>query len=265
MGKAHTFGTNRDWFASRFTPPLNTVFYVLSFFWHRVSPKLPWVKNIYFAVTKGRNRLVSRAGILGRLSFYGFEIVAEEDVKNRFFFIARKISAPSLDENPSYGPLVKLERHGFGGRPLTVYKFRTMYSYSEYLQKYIYTYNQLEKGGKFKNDFRVTGWGQFMRRTWLDELPMLYNWLKGDLQLLGVRPLSAQYLSLYPPEMKELRKQVKPGLLPPFYADMPKTFEDICESEKNYFKQYLNSPIKTQWIYFWKAVYNIMIRGARSK
>lgn len=41
----------------------------------------------------------------------------------------------------------------------------------------------LQKGGKLENDFRMTTWGKFMRKLWLDELPMLYNWIKGDLRL----------------------------------------------------------------------------------
>ena len=58
--------------------------------------------------------------------------------------------------------------------------------------------------------------------------------------------------------------RVKPGLVPPFYADMPKTFEEICASEKQYIQSYLRQPLKTQWVYFWKAFGNIVFRGARS-
>jgi hypothetical protein len=118
-------------------------------------------------VTKGRNRLVSQAEILGRLYFCGFEIVAETELDNRYYFLAKKVKTPSEDRNPTYGPLVKLNRHGLAGRPLVVYKFRTMYPYSECLQKYIYTHNSLDAGGKFSNDFRVTEWGRFMRKVWL--------------------------------------------------------------------------------------------------
>ncbi len=57
---------------------------------------------------------------------------------------------------------------------------------------------------------------------------------------------------------------VKPGLVPPFYADMPKTFDEICESERRYIQAYLKQPIKTQLVYFWKAFYNIAFKGARS-
>ena len=112
---------------------------------------------------------------------------------------------------------------GFNGQMIIVYKFRTMYPYSEFLQEYIYQKSDLTAGGKFKDDFRVTDWGKFMRATWLDELPMIYNWLKGDLKLFGVRPLSHQYLSLYTDELRKLRTTVLPGLIPPFYADIPNT------------------------------------------
>jgi len=123
----------------------------------------------------------------------------------------------------------------------------------------------LLQGGKFHSDFRVTTIGKFMRRIWLDELPMLYNWVKGELQLVGVRPLSLQYANLYSAELQEMRKKVKPGLIPPFYADKPETFDEICESERRYIEAYLAQPIKTQWVYFWRAVYNIVVKGARSK
>jgi len=264
VGKAHTLSTHRDYFRAKYPGFLGAVFYGLSFTWNRVFPKLPWVQKFYFALTKGRNRMVSRAEILGRLCFCGFEIVAEREIEHRFFFIARKIKRPCLDENPTYGPLVRLKRIGPQGRLITVYKFRTMYPFSEYLQEYVYKNCRLEKGGKFKDDFRVTGWGKFLRRTWLDELPMLYNWLSGDLRLVGMRPLSRQYLELYTPEHREFRTRVKPGLLPPFYADLPVTLEEIMDSERRYIEAYLQKPVRTQARYFFKCLYNIVIKGKRS-
>ena len=111
----------------------------------------------------------------------------------------------------------------------------------------------------------MTEWGRVMRRLWLDELPMLYNWVRGDLQLFGVRPLSPHYFSLYPKDLQELRTRVKPGLVPPFYADMPETFEEICESERRYIERFLKQPLRTQWVYFWKAFWNIVFKGARSQ
>jgi hypothetical protein len=64
--------------------------------------------------------------------------------------------------------------------------------------------------------------------------------------------------------MQELRLKVKPGLLPPFYADMPKSFEDIVESERRYLRQKLEKPLVTDWKYFWKSVWNILVKRARS-
>jgi lipopolysaccharide/colanic/teichoic acid biosynthesis glycosyltransferase len=140
-----------------------------------------------------------------------------------------------------------------------------MHAYSEYLQSYIYENNDLDEGGKFKNDFRVTTLGKILRKFWLDELPMLINLLKGDMKLFGIRPLSKQYYNLYDEELRERRIKYKPGLVPPFYVDMPKTLEEIMESEKKYLDLYDKSPFLTDWKYFWKAFQNIVFKKARSK
>ncbi len=264
VGAANTITLHREWFASRFPRPADSIFYFFSFLWYRVFPKLNWTKKIYFAITQGRGRMMAKAEVLGRLYFCGFELVAENESKDRYYFIARKSGRVSTDENPSYGMLVKLKRLGQGGKPIVVYKFRTMYPYSEFLQEYIYDRQNLTKGGKFRNDFRVTGWGRIFRRFWIDELPMLYNWLKGDMQLLGVRPLSAQYLSLYSNDLQQLRRLVKPGLLPPFYADMPETIEEIMQSEERYIRAFMEKPFTTQWRYFRRCVWNIVVKKARS-
>jgi hypothetical protein len=228
-------------------------------------PKLPVLKNIYFALTRGYNQIISRAEVLGRLNFCGFEIVAEKEINKRLCFIVRKVKTPSIDKNPTYGPLVTLKRAGENNKPINIYKFRTMHPYSEYLQQYVYDLQGLKRGGKLENDFRLTTWGKIMRKLWLDEIPMLYNWIKGDLQLVGVRPLSFHYLSLYDHDLKEMRKKVKPGLIPPFYADLPEAFDEICDSEREYISAFMQRPIRTQFVYFWKALINIVIKGVRSQ
>lgn len=260
MGKAHTIATHRAYFREKYPRHLGALFYAASFIWGRVFPKLPWLQKFYFAVTRGRGRMVSRAEILGRLCFCGYRIVDEREFGHRFYFIAQKTHAPSDNQHPTYGPLVRLRRGSLGGRPITVYKFRTMYPYSEFLQEYVYAHNDLAEGGKFKDDFRVTGWSAFMRRTWLDELPMLYNWARGDLQLVGVRPLSSQYQQLYDAQLLALRRRVKPGLLPPFYADMPRTLEEIQASERRYLEAYLERPLRTQLRYFFRSTWNIVVK-----
>ena len=93
---------------------------------------------------------------------------------------------------------------------------------------------------------------------------MLYNWLKGDLKLVGLRPLSRHYLSLYKPELIEKRMKYKPGLIPPFYSDMPKTLNEIMESEEKYLYLYEKNPVQTDIKYFFRCIYNIIFKGARS-
>jgi len=262
---AHTINTHREWMFGKYPRILSHILYSIDFAVHRVMPKLPWAKQVYFSLTKGKNRAISRAELLGRLRFCGFDIVAEQEINKRLYVVAQKRLTPSANAHPSYGPFVELKRMGANGEVLSIYKFRTMHPYSEFLQDYVYSRHGLQKGGKLEDDFRVTGWGKVMRRLWLDELPMLYNWVRGDLQLFGVRPLSAHYFDLYPKDLHELRMRVKPGLVPPFYADMPETFEEICDSERRYLTAYLERPVRTQAIYFWRAFVNIVFKGARSK
>lgn len=111
-----------------------------------------------------------------------------------------------------------------------------MHPYSEFLQQYIMEHNGLDSDGKFREDFRITSWGKQLRKYWLDELPMIINLLKGDVKIVGVRPISAHYYQMFPEELRRLRSVTKPGLFPPFYADMPRTFEEIIASEKSILK-----------------------------
>ena len=83
--------------------------------------------------------------------------------------------------------------------------------------------------------------------------------------MVGVRPLSEDYFSRYPKELRELRIKTKPGLVPPYYVDLPVTFEEICDSERKYLEQYFNKPYRTDIVYFFKAFWNIFLKGKRSK
>ncbi len=237
---------------------------LLDFIFNRVFPKLPILQQIYFSITKGKNRAVSLAEGLGRLVYCGFNIIDFKEIGNLTYIICFKSKEPLVDSNPSYGPFFKMRRIGKDGKEIYVYKFRTMHPYSEYIQSLVYEMFNIKEGGKIKNDFRITVWGKILRKLWIDELPMLINFLKGELKLVGVRPLSKHYLSLYPEELKELRKKVKPGLIPPFYYDLPKTLDEIFESEYRYISAYLQAPLKTDLKYFVRAVYNIVFKNARS-
>ena len=238
--------------------------YTADFLLNRVLPKLDTTKALYFKWTKGKGRVISLAEILGRFYSCGFKVVEYKREDNITVITAEKTAAPLFKMNPSYGPLIKLERVGYKGKMISVYKFRTMHPFSEFIQEYVFHKNNLAEGGKLNNDFRITSWGKFLRALWIDELPMVVNFIKGEMKLVGVRPLSLQYFKLYPKEVQELRTTIKPGLVPPFYADMPVTFEEIVESEKKYLLAYQQNAIKTDISYFFKAMRNIIFRNVRS-
>lgn len=261
---AETYQLRKKRILKKFPPFLNWIIYTQDFIWRRACPKLLFLKKIYFLFTAGYNRVLSKSETFGRLYSCGFEILDEKLINGQQFFVARKIREPFFDDNPTYGPLIKLRRVGKNGKRIGVYKMRTMHAYSEYLQEYIYNRNKLAEGGKIKDDFRVTTMGKFMRKFWIDELPMFINVFKGEMKIVGVRPLSNHFFELYTNELKELRTTTKPGLIPPYYVDLPKTLEEVVESEKKYLLAHQKHPFLTDWKYFWKAMYNIFIKKARS-
>jgi len=95
--------------------------------------------------------------------------------------------------------LFKQMRPGLNGKPFYMYKFRTMTSEKD------------EKGIPLPDEQRLTRLGRFLRSTSLDELPELLNVLKGEMSLVGPRPLLMQYLDRYTPEQAR-RHEVKPGI-----------------------------------------------------
>jgi lipopolysaccharide/colanic/teichoic acid biosynthesis glycosyltransferase len=215
-------------------------------------------------LTRGENAVLSRAETLGRISRAGFRIKQESFIGNLLCIEARKFYDPIPLNEPVYGPLIALSRVGKSGKIIKVYKLRTMHPYSEFLQSYVYKLHDLQDGGKFKNDFRITSWGAICRKIWLDEVPMLMNFFQGDMKLIGVRPLSRQYFELYRKDVQERRIKYKPGLIPPFYVDMPCDLEAIQASELKYFDSYDRHPFYTDFTYFWKSIWNILFRKARS-
>ncbi|MCB8999488.1 MAG: sugar transferase [Bacteroidales bacterium] len=264
IGTVETKQLRKKRILNKYFPGLNWIMYTLDFTVKRVFPKFNLTKKIYFFLTRGENRVITRAETLGRLYSCGFEIVEEKFIGGLFFFVVKKIKEPVYDMDPTYGPFVKLQRVGKGGKIIKVYKLRTMHPYAEYLQDYIYQKNKLQEGGKFKDDFRVSTLGKIFRTFWLDELPMVFNFLKGDLKIVGVRPISKQYFDLYREEVKARRIKFKPGLVPPFYADLPKTLDEIQDSEMRYLEAYEKRPLRTDFVYFFRAFNNIFFKRARS-
>lgn len=240
------------------------VYFLSDFIFKRVFPKLKMTSWLYFFITAGRNRVLSKAETLGRLVYSGFHIKEVKEIGRLTYFVCEKKTDIIPEKIPSFGFFFKMNRVGRNDKIITVYKIRTMHPYAEFLQEYVYEQNNLKDGGKFKDDFRITSWGKIFRKLWIDELPMIVNFLKGEIKLVGVRPLSKHYLSIYSDELKEKRKAAKPGLVPPFYADLPITLDDIMHSELNYLQAYSASPFKTDCAYFFKAFRNIVFKNART-
>ncbi|MGA2798278.1 MAG: sugar transferase, partial [Thermoguttaceae bacterium] len=90
-------------------------------------------------------------------------------------------------------------RPGKGCKPFTVYKFRTM------------TDNRDSQGNLLPDALRLTALGKFLRKTSLDEFPQLYNVLRGEMSLVGPRPLCMEYLPYFT-EREQLRHTVRPGI-----------------------------------------------------
>jgi lipopolysaccharide/colanic/teichoic acid biosynthesis glycosyltransferase len=264
LGKFEPCEKRHIYFLKNYPRFLANVLYFFDFNWRRVFPKLPLLKKIYFAITKGRSRVFSMAEALGRIYFCGFEIVSLENVDNLVYFIAQKVKEPEDNPNPSYGPFFKQRRIGKNRKIIYIYKIRTMHPYSEYIHQYIYERNKLDEKGKIKDDFRITAWGKVFRKLFIDEIPMLINWLKGDLKLVGVRPLSETFFNTYPEDLQKERIQYKPGLVPPYYVDMPSSIEEVWESERKYLEKYKKHPKRTDMAYFFKAMKNILFHHAKS-
>lgn len=101
--------------------------------------------------------------------------------------------------NLGFPVIFKQKRPGKDGRIFNMYKFRTMTSEVD------------DKGNLLPDDVRLTKFGKFLRSTSLDELPELWNILKGDMSIIGPRPLLEKYLPLYSKEQNR-RHEVRPGL-----------------------------------------------------
>lgn len=120
--------------------------------------------------------------------------------------IAIKLTSP--------GPvLFRQERVGLNKRRFWIYKFRTMVANAEELMATLEARN--EASGpvfKIKNDPRITHTGRFLRRTSIDELPQLLNVLKGDMSLVGPRPLPTRDYSGFKEDWQRRRFSIKPGI-----------------------------------------------------
>lgn len=125
-------------------------------------------------------------------------------------FLIMAILVKTTSEGPAF---FAHKRVGKNGKEIKIYKFRSMVTNAEELIKQ-FTPEQkaeYEKNFKLENDPRITKVGKFMRKTSLDELPQLLNILKGDISIVGPRPITEVETEIYG-NYRDMLLSVKPGL-----------------------------------------------------
>ncbi len=247
-------------------PVLKHLYKVVDFGVHRVAPKIKPTQKIYFFLTKGKRRRLTKAEVLGRLVRYGFQIEeVNDDFNGETVFVARKVNEGRLEDKPSFGPLYRMPRIGKDGKMIHVFKLRTMHPYSEYLQDYVLQQNGYSESGKPANDFRLTSWGKVARKYWLDEVPQLINVVRGDMKLLGVRPVSRRYFEDIPEHLQFKRLSQKPGCIPPYVAlNRASSKNAVLNAEEVYLRLAKGNTVRLDTSLAFMALRNIVFKGKRS-
>ena len=154
-------------------------------------------------------------------------------------------------DDPKGGPFFVQDRSGLNGRVFRMYKFRTMCVDAEERLKDVLQDNEME-GPVFKirKDPRITRIGGVLRRTSIDELPQLVNVLKGDMSLVGPRPLPTREVAVHTAYQKQ-RLLVTPGLTC-FWQVQPNrddiSFDNWVELDLRYIRE-------RSWLLDWKLIF----------
>lgn len=137
--------------------------------------------------------------------------------------------------DPSHPAIFRQTRYGLRGKPFTILKFRTMVPNAEELKEELASLSK-DKGQGFKipNDPRTTRIGRALRRTYLDELPQLFNVLMGEMSIVGPRANSYPPSTYEPWQLKRL--DVKPGLTGDWQISKAKSydFRERCRIDNEY-------------------------------
>ena len=126
-------------------------------------PKTPIFKSIYFLISGGHNRVISKTEILGRIIYCGFEIIEYFECDNLLYVISKKIANPKFDIKPSYGLLFKMNRIGYKGKTIGFYVFGR--SQSDYPRSYVRVGNDpkvylADQNVTYMLQTRPTYWGE---------------------------------------------------------------------------------------------------------
>jgi exopolysaccharide biosynthesis polyprenyl glycosylphosphotransferase len=167
-----------------------------------------------------------------------------------------------LIKSSSAGPIIfKQERVGLRGRKFYIYKFRTMVNNAEKLKAKLLALNESDGPAfKIKNDPRVTPVGRFLRKTGLDELPQLFNVLKGEMSLIGPRPPLSEEVKKYEPWQLR-RLSVKPGITCTWQI-IPNRNDVIFDKWMKLDMQYIdNWSLKADFILFFRTIFTVFRAG----
>ena len=136
-------------------------------------------------------------------------------------------------------PFYSQTRVGKNGRPFRMWKFRSMVTNADELKKQLMAQNEVEGAMfKMKHDPRITRVGRVIRKYSLDELPQLYNVLKGDMSLIGPRPPLPEEVAQYTDYQRQ-RLQVTPGCTGLWQATVRNSvnFEEMVEIDLDYIRR----------------------------
>ena len=179
-----------DFFKTQIAHPSFDDFYGQPVMVFRSTPETSWQSVL--------KQLIDFAGALALLVVLGLPLIAVA--------VLVKITSP--------GPvLFRQRRSGLNGAPFTIYKFRTMVTNAEQFQHELAAMNEM-RGPVFKmaGDPRITPLGKTLRRYSIDELPQLFNVLRGEMSLVGPRPLPVDEVRRFHDPAHRRRLSVKPGL-----------------------------------------------------
>lgn len=167
-----------------------------------------------------------------------------------------------LIKSTSKGPIVfKQERVGLRGRKFYIYKFRTMVQNAEKMKARLIEMNESDGPAfKIKKDPRITPVGRALRKTGLDELPQLFNVLKGEMSLIGPRPPLPDEVEKY--ERWQLRRlSVKPGITCTWQL-FPNRNDVIFEKWMKLDMQYIdNWSLKADFVLFFRTIFSVFRAG----
>jgi len=156
-------------------------------------------------------------------------------------------------------------RIGKHGRPFRFYKLRSMKRDAPKSRENIYA----EKAGiaiRDSNDPRITKIGKLLRRTHLDESPQFFNFLNGDLNLVGFRPIIREEYKKLPEDIKKMYDELGPGLVPVHYAcdPFPPTDEQMFQEYRDFYKMWKKDKTRASIEYMTRLLKNKALGKAKT-